>query len=31
MWILRAKEDDFQKIMKTAGIEEWWEKIAMYL
>lgn len=31
VWILRAKEEDFQNIMKSAGIEEWWEKIAHYL
>jgi glutathione S-transferase len=31
VWILRTKEEDFQKIMKAAGIEEWWQKIAVHM
>jgi glutathione S-transferase len=31
VWILRAKEEDFRRVVNLAGIEKWWKDISQYL
>lgn len=31
LWVLRAKEEDFNKIMSLAGIDSWWDDMSQYL
>lgn len=30
MWILRTKEDDFEKVMKALDIDGWWKEMSQY-
>jgi len=31
IWILRTKEEDFQKVVKAADIQDWWKDISQYM
>jgi hypothetical protein len=31
IWMLRTKEEDFLKVVRLAGIQQWWDDISQYM
>lgn len=31
VWMLRTREEDFEKVVKAADVQDWWKDISQYL
>lgn len=31
IWMLRAREEDFEKVVKAADVQDWWKDISQYM